>query len=212
MGLILGHNHQGPSKSERLRIGRRPRGLLLQARMKYIEAAHFLKSLPRRGSLSRIAALDVGTKHIGVAVSDESRIVSTPLKTIERLAGSGRNSPAAVEMLAQKLQLLIKEEQLAGFVVGLPLIRGQRSPLCEEIVQLMVQAACYIPTPRTSVDSVVARQKDMMMFTLWDENSSTVEARRLSKALGAKNSTFHKHKDEMAAAVILRSFLEANIR
>ena len=179
--------------------------------MKYIEAANFLRFLPRRGSLSRIAALDVGTKHIGVAISDESRIVSTPLKTIERLAGPGRNGPAAVEMLAQKLQLLIKEEQLAGFVVGLPLVRGKRSPLCEEIVQLMVQAACYIPSPRTSVDSV-ARQEDMMIFTLWDENSSTVEARRLSKALGAKNSTFHKHKDEMAAAVILRSFLEANFK
>jgi len=164
--------------------------------MKYVESARFLSQLPRK--LSRLAALDVGTKHIGVALSDEGRIVAQPHSTMER--GPGRNGPEAVSALTRKIQALIDAEQIDGLVVGAPTHQGQPTELCEEIVQLMLAIQC-----RTAQASPPDSE---MLFTLWNENSSTVEARRASKALGAKRSTFVRHKDEMAAAVILNSFLQ----
>jgi len=166
-------------------------------RMRYVDAARFLGSLPR--SISRIAALDVGTRHVGVAVSDENRIVSSPLTTIERSV-TARNSAAAVGAFAEKLQSVLTEAQVDGLVVGLPLFQGKPTPLCEEIIQLMLRAQCH--------SSDRARQD--VVFTLWNENSSTMESRRLSKALGARDGAFRKHKDSLAAVVILRSFLEAH--
>ena len=166
--------------------------------MKYVEAARFLASVPR--AVSRIAALDVGTKHVGVAVSDEGRVVSTPWTTIER-AASARNSAPAVKAWSQKLQAVLAEADVDGVVVGLPLHEGKPTPFCDEIVQLMLRTQCQ---------SGSAGRREETVFTLWTENSSTMEARRLSKAMGARASTFKKHKDEMAAVVILRSFLDAH--
>jgi len=146
-----------------------------------------------------VAALDVGTKHIGLAVSDEGRVVATPWTTIER-TGAARNSEVAVGMLGSKLQRVISELQIDGLVVGLPIHEGKPTPLSREIVQLMLHTRCFNP-----------KNKDQdMIFTLWNEHSSSMEARRVSKSLGSRTGAFHKHKDEMAAAVILRSFFDSN--
>ena len=78
--------------------------------MKYVESSRFLIQLPRK--LSRIAALDVGTKHIGVALSDEGRMIAQPHSTIER--GAGRNGSEAVSALTRKIQALIDAERVDG--------------------------------------------------------------------------------------------------
>ena len=164
--------------------------------MKYVESSRFLIQLPRK--LSRIAALDVGTKHIGVALSDEGRMIAQPHSTIER--GAGRNGSEAVSALTRKIQALIDAERVDGLVVGAPMHQGKPTELCEEIVKLMLAMPCRAAAQASS--------NEEMIFTLWNENSSTVEARRVSKALGARRASFERHKDELAATVILNSFLQ----
>ena len=166
----------------------------MRPQMKYVECGRFLSQLPRK--LSRIAALDVGTKHIGVALSDEGRLIAQPHSTIER--GAGRNGSEAVSALARKIQTLVHAEQVDGLVVGAPMYQGKPTALCEEIVQLMLAIPCQ---------AAAQTSNEELIFTLWNENSSTVEARRVSKALGARRASFERHKDELAAAVILNSFL-----
>lgn len=169
--------------------------------MKYVEAAHFLSALPRK--ISCLAALDIGTKHIGVAMTDESRIVTTPFATIERSA-TNRNSEASISALSKKMQSFVQDTDIDGFIVGLPIFNGNVTPLCDEIVQLMLKTSCHYPKTDPS-----PQNRKEMMFTLWNENSSSMEARRLSKTISNKNSVYKKHKDEMAAALILQSFLQS---
>lgn len=164
--------------------------------MRFVEARKFLSSLPRR--VSKLAALDVGTKHVGVALCDEMRMSTVPLATLRRETHM-RMSEGSIGMLSKKLQTLIEHESIDGLVVGIPLHEGKPSALSEEIVQLMLRMPCYYPPLMV---------KKEMVFTLWNENSSTMEARRVNEALGASKATFKKHKDEMAAAVVLRSFLD----
>ena len=171
---------------------------LIPKTMRFVESTKFLAALPRR--MSKIAALDVGTKHIGVAMCDESRTATTPCATLRREAQM-RMSDGSIGMLSKKIQTLIEDESFDGLVVGVPLQEGKPGPFAEEIVQLMLRMPCYYPP---LVD------KKEMIFTLWNEHSSTVDARRASAVLGASKAAFKRHKDEMAAAVVLRSFLDFN--
>lgn len=161
-----------------------------------MEASKFLSQLPRR--VSKLACLDIGTKNVGVALCDEMRLVTVPCTTLRREMNM-RMSDGSIGMLSKKIQALIELESIDGLVVGVPMHEGKPSGLSEEIVQLMLRTPCYYPP--------LADKKEMV-FTLWNENSSTVEARRVNEALGAGKATFKKYKDEMAAAVVLRSFLD----
>ena len=76
--------------------------------MTFDEIMNFATYLPEVGGLM---GLDLGTKTIGISVSDRSRSVATPLKTIKRQ----KFSIDAAQLLA-----ICKERDLEGFVVGLP--------------------------------------------------------------------------------------------
>lgn len=82
--------------------------------------ADFLARLPHRGSL---LALDVSKRRIGLAGSDVERRLVTPLMTIER---------AGLPKDLERLQRLVRERQVVGLVVGLPLnMDGSEGPMAE---------------------------------------------------------------------------------
>jgi putative Holliday junction resolvase len=75
----------------------------------------------------RLMGLDVGTKTIGVAVSDVMRSLATPVETIKR----GKFLPDA-----QRLFDIVKRYEVGAFIVGLPLaLDGSEGPRCQSVRQ-----------------------------------------------------------------------------
>lgn len=133
----------------------------------------------------RILAVDHGEKRIGLALSDPTATIASPLKVIEH---SSRVMDAAqVANLA--------EENEAGLIVigqsfdeeGNPNLAGRRAARFAEALKEQTQ----IP------------------IVLWDESFSTQDARAARIELGVSRKKRGGHQDALAAVVILQSYLES---
>jgi putative Holliday junction resolvase len=134
--------------------------------------------------MSRILGLDLGTKRIGVAISDPSEVVAQALSPIERGQGDG---------WAQEIEILVAEYQVAEVVVGLPRnMNGSEGPAAAEARKMAA-----LLTERLSVP-----------ITLRDERLTTVAAQRLFREAGVKTHRARKHLDGVAAALILQGYLD----
>ncbi len=149
----------------------------------------------------KLACLDVGTKHVGVAISDESLRFTFPHSTFHRVDSpenySSRMDPDRILAASMHFQSLADKENIGAFVVGLPLLNGQVTPLCREIVKF------------TSSLSIMLHDSQDMWATVWDESYSTSNARHLSKGITSSLRVRQKRKDMMAASIILEDFLSA---
>ncbi len=85
----------------------------------------------------RLMALDVGSKTVGIATSDVSRMLATPLMTLKR-------SKLAVDLAA--LADLTKKHEVKALAVGLPLnMDGIEGPLCQSVCQFVTNIANHVP-------------------------------------------------------------------
>jgi len=133
----------------------------------------------------KILGLDIGSKRIGVAVSDELGITAQGLLTIERKSD---------EEVNHKLRDIISRDVIKEIVVGLPLnMNGSRGPQAEG-------AAAFAENLEKSFGIPVK---------LWDERMSTMEGERILIAAGASRAKRKKKIDKLAAQVILQSYLNA---
>lgn len=134
----------------------------------------------------RLAGIDYGTVRIGVAVSDESRIVASPFENYQR-----RSTQADAEYFRK----LAESEQIVGFVVGLPIHNsGRESQKSEE-------ARRFGHWLRDITDRPV---------TFHDERFSSVQAQQLLGDADLTKSKRRKRLDQVAASIILTSFLESH--
>lgn len=168
--------------------------------MKFLELRLFIKQVMFSRTHGKILSLDVGTKHVGVALSDESKQFVSPSVTFGRFA------------LTSSLQEIVNKENVCGLVVGIPLRDGKPTRFCTEIVNLMLSMPIIKPNTALNLeerdkDNDKEQQPHHMPFTLWDEQYSTMEARRLVGQSTNKRSLYLKHKDSVAAAVIMQKFL-----
>ena len=124
-------------------------------------------------------AIDLGTRRIGVAVSD-SGVVATPHSVL-------RNEGDVVAKLASLGQQLEAEE----YVVGIP--RRTHASANDQKFRDFAEAL---------------RQKTCKPVVLWDEALSTVEAMEALRASGRNRREAQKDIDMHAAAVILQSYLD----
>lgn len=137
----------------------------------------------------RYLALDVGTKRIGVAVSDELGLTAQPVLTLD-LAKSPRPSPREV---LRSLARLARKFGVAGIVVGNPLhLSGEQSP----------RAA------RTQAFAAALGELTELPIHLWDERLTTHEAHKILYEAGHARQEHAKVIDQVAATLILQSFLE----
>ena len=133
---------------------------------------------------SRLLGLDLGSKRIGVAISDDLLSIATPFKTI--------NKESKIQFI-DELKLIIKENNIKGIIVGNPihmdgsLSRGSQSvkDMCKNILK-------YINVP----------------ICLWDERLSTVGAFNLSSQLDVNISKKVKNIDKNAATFILQGAID----
>ncbi|WP_375266078.1 Holliday junction resolvase RuvX [Planktotalea sp.] len=131
-----------------------------------------------------LIGLDLGTKTIGVAVSDGLLSVASPLETIKR-------SKYAAD--AARLSELIAKRDIAGIVLGLPFnMDGSEGPRCQST---------------RAFARNFARQSDLPI-TYWDERLSTVAAERALLEADASRKRRAEVIDNIAAAYILQGALD----
>ena len=147
-----------------------------------IETAEtFAAALPANGAL---IGLDLGTKTIGVAVSDTGRRVATPLRTIRRTKFTAD---------AAALVALMAERRVGGVVLGLPRnMDGGEGPRAQATRAFARNLAPLIDAP----------------ITFWDERLSTVAAERALLAADASRARRAEVIDHVAAGFILQGLLD----
>ncbi len=129
--------------------------------------------------------LDVGDRRIGVAVSDPLGLTAQPVLTLVR---TNRRQDL------KSLTRLIRKYGCAGIIVGNPLyMSGDQSP----------QAA------KAQAFAQILREETSLSVNLWDERLTTTEAHRHLHAAGRPGSEHRAVVDQVAAVLILQSFLDA---
>lgn len=136
--------------------------------------------------IGRVLAVDPGDQRIGLAVSDPSGTIANPLRVIQHVA---RNVDAA--LIAQ----IAGEEGVVRIIVGLPLDdEGRFGPRARKAERL----------------AEAIRQQSKLPIELWDESLSTREAVEARRQMGARRERRSGHLDELAATVLLQSYLDAH--
>ncbi|MGB6193236.1 MAG: Holliday junction resolvase RuvX [Terracidiphilus sp.] len=141
--------------------------------------------MPDAARLVRYLALDVGSKRIGVAVSDELGLTAQPVLTLER-----RHSPR--EDL-RSLARLARRFAVAGIVVGNPLrLSGEASPR----------------STRTQAFAAQLGELSGLPIHMWDERLTTEAAHQILYEAGHARQQHRRLVDQVAATLILQSFLD----
>ncbi len=145
------------------------------------DLAAFADALPARGALM---GLDLGTRTIGLAVSDVGRSIATPLETVRRT----KFTHDAETLLARA-----REREVTGFVLGLPRnMDGSEGRRCQSTRAFARNLARLTDLP----------------ITFSDERLTTVEAENRLLAAGLSRKRRREVIDRMAAAIILQEALE----
>jgi putative Holliday junction resolvase len=139
------------------------------------------KNIPPNG---RIMAIDPGERRIGVALSDELRLIAQPLTTIENVGACAA---------AQRIAELVTDHQVKAVVVGLP--RG-----------LDGREGASASLARKIGDEV--RKSVNVPVVFWDERLSTVASERHLIETGVRRKDRREIVDQYAAAWILEGYLE----
>ena len=141
-----------------------------------------LEKLPQA---SRLMGLDLGTKTIGIATSDRSRQIATPITTITR----SKFTKDATELLA-----IATKENIGVLVLGLPInMDGSEGPRAQATRAFARNLSKLTP----------------LAIVFWDERLSTAAVERMLIEADASRATRDKVVDKLAAAWILQAALDA---
>ena len=133
---------------------------------------------------SRLLGIDLGTKRIGIAISDYNQKIATPLQTLEK-SKQGK--------LIDELESIIEEYDIRGIIIGNPInMDGTYGKSSQSAKDIAINISNKIDIP----------------VSLWDERLSTVGAFNLSSELDINVSKREKDIDKFAAAFILQGALD----
>ncbi|HUV03736.1 MAG TPA: Holliday junction resolvase RuvX [Armatimonadota bacterium] len=133
----------------------------------------------------RIMGLDVGDKTIGVAVSDELGITANPVTVIQRTASLKKD--------IGEVRRIAEAGGVERIVVGMPLMLDGTMGIQAEKVAGFVEAL---------------RRRVRIPVDVWDERLTTVEVERVLVEMDQSRAKRRKVIDKLAAAVILKSYLD----
>ena len=147
----------------------------------FAEAMPFCAELPYG---TRLIGIDAGTKTLGLALSDVTRTIASPLETIQRTKFAAD---------AQRLFALAATHKISGFVLGLPAnLDGSEGP-------------------RAQATRAFARNINKLSalpVLLWDERLTTAEAERMLIAADTSRKRRAEVIDKLAATLILQGALD----
>ncbi len=133
----------------------------------------------------RILALDHGTVRIGVALSDELQIIAQPLEFIPAEPFDG---------FLTRLQQLLREKEVELILIGMPRnMDGSYGPAAQKVQAFVSQLKDCINVP----------------LKLWDERLTSAQANRLLIQGKVRRDKRKQKVDQMAAAILLQSYLDA---
>lgn len=134
----------------------------------------------------RIMAVDPGEKRIGLAISDETGTIARGLCVLKHVS---------LQIDCGEIVNLAEKNEVVKIIVGNPLgMDGEERPQSRHAKK---------------VADTITQLSDIPVI-LWDEHGSTQQARAIRLETGANRSRRGGHLDEVAAAVILQSWLESN--
>jgi putative holliday junction resolvase len=153
----------------------------IPAKRDYENVEAFAAALPAQGTL---IGMDLGTKTIGLALSDRTRMIASALETIRRTKQTADLA---------RLLVLAEEHQIAGFVLGYPInLDGSKGPRTQATTAFARALAVVSPLP----------------ILLYDERWSTVSAERALLEADTSRAKRATKIDMVAAVIILQATLE----
>ena len=133
----------------------------------------------------RLLGVDYGAVRVGLAICDSERIIASPLATYER---------RDAERDAAYFRDLVKREEVAGLVVGLPVHlsgdEGEKAAEARAFGNWLAQATA-------------------LPIVFWDERFTTREAEGHLKSAGLSHQRRKDRRDRVAAQILLQSYLDA---
>ena len=133
-----------------------------------------------------ILAIDLGHARIGLAISDELQLLAHPLETI----------PATKDAVT-RIATLVRERKIDNVLVGLPRrMTGEIGPAASEALKFVEKLRAVLPCE----------------VATWDERLSTVAANRALREAGKKSRHTRGYVDQVAAQMILQSYLDSRQR
>ena len=150
------------------------------------------ENAPVRAPKTRIVGIDFGMARMGVAISDESKIIATPLCTVR----TERRTEDTIEKLLEEVakHAAVNKYVIEAFVVGMPLMMsGKKGLVADEVTHFVALFKQQVTVPVIS----------------WDERLTTVQAER---SLLESNLTRKRRAavvDTVAATIILQNYLDS---
>lgn len=133
----------------------------------------------------RLLGLDIGSKTIGIALSDITLTIATPMETINR---------TKFKVDVERLREIVADQKVGGFVLGWPVnMDGSEGPRCQSTMAFSRNLAEKIALPQA----------------LWDERLSTSAVERTLIEADRSRARRKQLVDKMAAAYILQGALHA---
>ena len=133
---------------------------------------------------SRLLGIDPGKRKIGLAICDEKKKVSTPLKVLQK---------SKFEVLIKEINEIIRENQIKGIVVGNPInMDGSIGKSSQSASDFAKNLSKNITIP----------------ITMWDERLSTEGSFKITKELGTNVTNRVNKLDKNAAAFILQGAID----
>ena len=136
--------------------------------------------------MSRFLGIDYGTVRIGLALSDPTGTLASPLPFLEN------QSP---QQVTNALSELIQTHQIAGLVIGLPRnMDGTYGPSAQKVRDFIAQIQKSISLPITPID----------------ERLTTAQASKQLSGIGMNQKQLRKKVDSSSACLILQQYLDRN--
>jgi len=133
----------------------------------------------------RILALDYGTKRIGVAMSDELKIIAQPLEYILR---------EPFDACLARLKEILRERDVELILVGMPRnMDGSFGPSAEAVKEFVASLGEAFETP----------------IKTWDERLTSTQANRVLLQGNVRRQERKQKVDQTAAAILLQSYLDS---
>ena len=137
-----------------------------------------------RASTGALMGLDPGTKTLGLAISDRTRLIATPLLTIAR---------EKFTIDAKKLLALYAENQCSALIIGMPVnMDGSSGPRAQSVKDFAAN---------------LIKLEDLPVF-FWDERMSTLAVTRSMLEADMSRKKRKEHVDKLAASYILQGVLD----
>jgi len=136
-------------------------------------------------TLGRILGIDLGEKRVGLAISDPSQMIASPLGKLEF---------KTEQQLIVEIEAVVKQKEVKEIVVGYPLRtsgkKGELALFAERMASLL-------------------KNRLGLEVHLWDERMSTQGAERALLEADLSRSKRKQVRDQVSAGLILQSFLES---